>query len=98
MIVALGDCAVTSNVPAMRNTIPVKRLLGRVYVEGVQERPGVPVQGVPPLLRHALPVHDAVKVDLHIPGCPPKPEAILHVITELLAGRKPDLTSKVKFG
>jgi len=39
-----------------------------------------------------------VKVDLHIPGCPPKAEAIMHVITELLAGRRPDLTSKVKFG
>ncbi|NWG14115.1 MAG: NADP oxidoreductase [Acidobacteria bacterium] len=98
MIVSLGDCAVTSNVPAMRNSIPVKKLLERIYVEGVQENPGVPAQGVPPLLKHAVPVHDVVKVDLHIPGCPPRAEAILYVITELLAGRKPDLTSKVKFG
>ncbi len=35
LLVALGDCAVTSNVPAMRNSIPVKTLLERVYVEGV---------------------------------------------------------------
>ena len=97
-IVALGDCAVTSNVSAMRNSVPLKKLLERVYIEGVQEKPGVPAQGVPPLLKHAVPVHEVVKVDLHIPGCPPKAEAIMHVITELLAGRRPDLTSKVKFG
>jgi NAD-reducing hydrogenase small subunit len=98
MIVALGDCAVTSNVSAMRNSVPVKKLLERIYVEGVQEGPGVPTEGVPTLLRHALPVHEVIKVDLHIPGCPPKPEAIMYVITELLEGRKPDLTAKVKFG
>jgi len=89
MIVALGDCAVTSNVPAMRNGIPTKKLL---------EGPGVPTDGVPALLKNALPVQEVVKVDLHIPGCPPKPEAIMYVITELLEGRKPDLAAKVKFG
>jgi NAD-reducing hydrogenase small subunit len=98
MIVALGDCAVTSNVPAMRNGVPVKKLLDRIYIEGVQECPGVPTEGVPALLKNALPLHDVIKVDLHIPGCPPKPEAIMYVITELLEGRKPDLTAKVKFG
>ena len=98
LLVALGDCAVTSNVPAMRNTVPVKKLLERIYVDGVQENPGVPAEGVPSLLRNALPVHEVVKVDLHVPGCPPRPDAIMHVISELLEGRKPDLTSKVKFG
>jgi NAD-reducing hydrogenase small subunit len=98
MIVALGDCAVTSNVPSMRNSVPVKKLLEHIYVQGVDERPGVPTDGVPPLLRHAIPIHEAVKVDLHIPGCPPKADAIFYVICELLEGRKPDLTSKVKFG
>jgi coenzyme F420-reducing hydrogenase gamma subunit len=37
-------------------------------------------------------------VDYHVPGCPPKPEAILYAVAELLEGRKPDLASKVKFG
>jgi NAD-reducing hydrogenase small subunit len=98
MVVALGDCAVTSNVPSMRNWVPVKKLLERIYVEGVQANPGVPTEGVPPLLKHAIPLHEVVKVDLHIPGCPPKADAIFHVIGELLAGRKPDLMNKVKFG
>ena len=98
MIVSLGDCAVTSNVPAIRNSIPVKTLLERIYVEGVQQNPGVPSESVPALLKRALPVHEVVKVDLHVPGCPPSPKAIAFVIGELFAGRRPDLTSRVKFG
>jgi NAD-reducing hydrogenase small subunit len=98
MIVALGDCAVTSNVPAMRNSVPVKSLLERIYVEGAQQNPGVPSEGVPLLLKRALPVHEVIKVDLHVPGCPPSANAISFVINELLAGRRPDLASHVKFG
>lgn len=98
VVVALGDCAVTSNVPSMRNGIPTRRLLERVYVEGASQKPAIPADGVPPLLRQAVPVHEAVKVDVHLPGCPPKPNAILFAISELLEGRKPDLGSKLRFG
>jgi NAD-reducing hydrogenase small subunit len=98
IVVALGDCAVTSNVPSMRNGIPTRKLLERVYVEGADEKPGVPTDGVPPLLKHAVPLHDVIKVDVHVPGCPPKPNAILFALSELLEGRKPDLGSKLRFG
>ncbi len=98
LLIALGDCAVTSNVPAMRNTIPVKQILDRVYIKGATAQPGIPNDGVPQLLRNAVPLHEVVKVDLHVPGCPPPAPAILMVLTELLAGRKPDLATKVKFG
>ena len=98
LLVALGDCAVTGNVPAMRNSIPVKKLLERIYVENAQPSAGVPVDGVPALLRHAVPVQEVVKVDIHVPGCPPRPEAILHVVGELLAGRKPKVGPHAKFG
>jgi NAD-reducing hydrogenase small subunit len=98
VLISLGDCAVTSNVPSMRNTIPVKTILDRVYVEGADASPGIPKDGVPALLRHAVPLAEVVKVDLHIPGCPPKPGAIAHVLTSLLEGKKPNLTGLVKFG
>lgn len=98
LLVALGDCAVTGNVPAMRNSIPVKTLLERVYVQGVQAQPRIPSEGVPVLLRRAIPLQEVVKVDLHVPGCPPPSAAILAVIGELLDGHLPDLGSKVKFG
>ena len=98
IVIALGDCAVTGNVPSMRNGIPTRKLLQRVYVEGVTADPGVPTDGVPALLRQAQPLHQAIKVDIHVPGCPPKPEGILFVLGELLAGREPDLGSKLRFG
>ena len=98
LVVALGDCAVTSNVPAMRNPIPVKKLLERIYVQGVDEKPRVPADGVPTLLKRAVPLHEVVKVDLFVPGCPPPAAAIGYVLGELLAGRVPDLGAKVKFG
>jgi len=91
VVVALGDCAVNGNVPAMRNSIPVKQLLESIYSR-------VPTDGVPQLLRRAQPVHEAVEVDLHIPGCPPAAKTILYAVGELLEGRMPDLASKVKFG
>jgi NAD-reducing hydrogenase small subunit len=98
LLVALGDCAVTSNVPAMRNAFPVKKLLERIYVEGASPSAGVPADSVPALLKNAVPVQQVVKVDLHVPGCPPRADSIAFVLGELLAGRKPDLASKVKFG
>jgi NAD-reducing hydrogenase small subunit len=98
IVVALGDCAVTSNVPSMRNGIPVRRLLERVYVEGAAEHPCVPSDGVPALLRRAVPLHDVIEVDVHVPGCPPKPDLVLFVLGELIEGRKPSLGSRAPFG
>jgi len=97
VLVALGDCAVTGNVPAMRNSIPVQNILQRVYVDGADVSPVIPSVGVPPLLPQARPLHEFVKVDLHLPGCPPNPKSILAVVGELLQGRitKP---AELRFG
>jgi NAD-reducing hydrogenase small subunit len=97
VLVALGDCATTGNVPAMRNTVPLGRILQRVYVEGVDSGPAIPVIGVPPLLAQARPLHEFVKVDIHVPGCPPPPKVILALLTDLVKG-KPAKLAEVKFG
>lgn len=98
LLVSLGDCAVTGNVPAMRNSIPVQKLLQRIYVDGAQEGKIVPSDRVPALLKQARPLREFVKVDICLPGCPPPSKAIFTMINDLLEGKKPNGNFKVKFG
>jgi NAD-reducing hydrogenase small subunit len=97
VLISLGDCAVTGNVPAMRNSIPVQKLLQRIYVDGADEGKVIPSDRVPVLLKQARPLREFVNVDICLPGCPPPSKTIVGVINDLLDGKKPD-TSKVKFG
>jgi NAD-reducing hydrogenase small subunit len=97
--VALGDCATTSNISGARNPIPLKDLFERIYVEGADVDKGIPADpALPILLKHAVPLHDVVKIDLHVPGCPPSAPTILFVLNELLDGRIPDLRARTRFG
>lgn len=98
VLVSLGDCAVTGNVPAMRNSVPVNKLLQRVYVEGAETNKMVPSNGLPLLLKNARPLREFVKVDAYLPGCPPPSKSISTLILDLLDGRKPGANLKVKFG
>ena len=97
-LVSLGDCAVTSNVPGMRNPIGETPLLQRAYVENATINPAIPDIVVPRLLRRSRPVHNVVAVDVFVPGCPPSADVIYHVLDELLSGRMPDITGITHFG
>jgi NAD-reducing hydrogenase small subunit len=98
LLVSLGDCAVTGNVAAMRNVIPVKKLLQRVYVDGADADPGIPHDALPQLSKQARPAQDFVKVDVCLPGCPPQNKLIAALVNSVIEGRKPDVNQKVKFG
>jgi NAD-reducing hydrogenase small subunit len=98
VLVSFGDCAVTSNVPGMRNPIGPGPLLERAYLENATDNRQLPSEVVPRLLEHALPVHRVVKVDVFLPGCPPSADLIHHTITELLEGRMPDTARIARFG
>jgi NAD-reducing hydrogenase small subunit len=98
ILVSLGDCAVTANVPSMRNQFPVAAVEHRAYIENAQLNPQVPRQVVPALLPKSWPVHEFVQVDVFVPGCPPSADTIHFVLMELLAGRIPDLAAKTRFG
>lgn len=89
LVVALGDCAVTGNVPAMRNVHSVASLLDRAYVENATADPAPPHLVVPRLTPRALPLHMVVPVDLHIPGCPPDADTIFSILAALLDGSPP---------
>jgi NAD-reducing hydrogenase small subunit len=98
LVVALGDCAVTGNVPAMRNSFLLEDVLRRGYVENATANPGAPDREVPKLEKKVIPLHELVPVDLFVPGCPPSADLIYFVLSEVLAGRVPDLASKSHFG
>jgi NAD-reducing hydrogenase small subunit len=97
ILVSLGDCAVTSNVPAMRNRFPVERVLHRGYVENVTEPRPIPSQEIPQLLDCVRPVHEVVPVDVYVPGCPPPADVIYQVVGDLIAGRTPSVAG-LRFG
>lgn len=98
ILVSLGDCAVTGNVPSMRNLFNVPAVLDRAYRENAAQSSGPPTQVIPSLCPRVRPVHELVKVDVFVPGCPPPAEAIFFVISELLAGRIPDPSQLTRFG
>jgi len=98
ILVSLGDCAVTTNVPGMRNPFKTKELLERAYIENADENQHIPIKVIPALRKQSVPVHQVVDVDVYVPGCPPSADTIFFALTELLAGRIPDLQGKTHFG
>jgi NAD-reducing hydrogenase small subunit len=99
IVIALGDCAVTGNVPAMRNGIPVESVLEGIYGTDRTTTGNLPREVVPPLLDRVRPVHEVIPVDLFLHGCPPPAEVIGKALLALLDGEAPQLVGRdLKFG
>jgi NAD-reducing hydrogenase small subunit len=99
VLISLGDCAVTGNVTGLRNALPESptAVLNRAYIETADVNPQIPTD-VPTLLPKALPLHEVVKVDFYIPGCPPPAGLINWVIGRLMRGLPVNMEGKSKFG
>ncbi len=104
-LISFGDCAVTANVPAMRNMMGgdnADMVLRRSYLELGDVTPQLPYAPgiVPELLGKVMPVHEVVKVDMYIPGCPPSSDRIKAAIAPLLKGEIPVMEGRemIKFG
>jgi NAD-reducing hydrogenase small subunit len=97
VLIAFGDCAVTSNVPGMRNPIGVAPLLERAYIENVDINPMIPDRVIPKLLPTSQPVNRFVDVDVFLPGCPPHADLIYTLLDDLLSGRTPEVAG-ARFG
>jgi NAD-reducing hydrogenase small subunit len=98
ILVSLGDCAITANVPSMRNPFGVEAIMKHAYIDTAVTKDVIPNEVVPELFEYSRPVHNFVKVDLFLQGCPPPADAIHFLLTELLEGRMPDLTKVSRLG
>jgi NAD-reducing hydrogenase small subunit len=98
MLIALGDCAVTGNVPGLRNLFGVEPCVDRAYRENVDLAPQTPSKSLPVLLGRVRPVHEVVAVDLFVPGCPPPADAIFSILCDLLDGQTPQVSALTRFG
>lgn len=89
ILVAVGACAINGGVPALRNPFSLKACLQESYVDaqGVVS-PQIPNNPeLPLLLDQVYPVHELVKVDYFLPGCPPSADAIWTFLIELIEGK-----------
>jgi NAD-reducing hydrogenase small subunit len=98
IVVALGDCAVAGNIPTMRNPFPVEDVLKRSYLETATTNPQLPTENIPMLLPYVKPLHEVIDIDVFVQGCPPSADTIYYVLSELVAGRTPDLRDKTRPG
>ncbi len=93
ILVAVGACAINGGLPAMRNHIPLEECLNEAYVSGIGvENPHIPNDPELPLLLDKVhPIHELVKVDYFLPGCPPSADVFWKFLTDLASGKEPSL-------
>lgn len=84
LLLAVGDCAVTGNIPAMRNPVGAKAMLQAIYPTGMNSP--VPTANLPVLFERALPLHHFVPVDHFLPGCPPSADVLFAALDALIGG------------
>lgn len=93
ILVAVGACALNGGLPALRNLVPLEECLAESYLTGQGlENPQVPNdEELPLLLEKVHPIHELVKVDYFLPGCPPSANAFWKFLTDLASGKSPTL-------
>jgi sulfhydrogenase subunit delta len=80
-LVAMGACASSGGIQALRNFKDVKEFISLVYA-----RPEYI-----DTLNKSTPMKDHIKVDLELQGCPPNKYQLLEVLFAFLHGRKPNI-------
>jgi NAD-reducing hydrogenase small subunit len=88
ILISVGDCAIMGGLPAMRNGIPLKECLEEAYLNGVTvHNPSQQIPNdkeIPLLLNRVYPCQEIVRIDYHLPGCPPPADTLWAALTALL--------------
>ena len=100
IVLALGDCAVTGNVSALKNLYGTDAVLQRGYFElaDLNQEKNYPSKIVPKLLDKVIPLHEAIKIDYFLPGCPVPADAIYEALKALIEGREINVSELTRFG
>jgi NAD-reducing hydrogenase small subunit len=93
VLIAIGACAINGGLPAQRNHLNLQLILEEVYHTSVGLANGlIPNDPELPLpLSKVRPLHEVVKVDYFIPGCPPSADAIWKALNDIIGGHEPAL-------
>ena len=95
ILISLGDCASMGGLPAMRNNIALKECMDEAYLNGLTvynpDRKIPADEEIPLLLDKVYPLHEVVKIDYHMPGCPPSADTIWETLVALLNNKPIDL-------
>ena len=95
ILVAVGGCAVSGDIPAMRNPIPLRECLEEAYLKGpTVHNPSGQIPNdpeIPLILDKVYPCNEVVKIDYFLPGCPPSADTIWTALVALLEGKPLDL-------
>lgn len=91
ILISVGDCATMGGIPAMRNNIPLQECYAEAYLNGPtvhnpsRQIPNDPE--LPLLLNKVYPCHEVVKIDYHLPGCPPPADTLWEALVALLSDK-----------
>jgi NAD-reducing hydrogenase small subunit len=99
-LVAVGECAIMGGLPAMRNGIPIQECLEEAYLRcpTVDDKIIPNDEELPIILDKVYPLHEIVKIDYFLPGCPPSADLIWEALTALVGGKPLSLTyNLIKF-
>jgi len=95
ILISLGECAIMGGLPALRNGIPVKDCLEEAYFNSLTVDPSdrkIPGdEDLPIILDRVYPLHEIVKIDYFLPGCPPSADLIWKALTALIEGKPLEL-------
>lgn len=95
VLISVGDCAIMGGIPALRNNIPLKECYEEAYLNGptVYNPSGkIPNnEEIPLLLDKVYPCQEVVKIDYHLPGCPPPADTIWQALVALLTDKPVEL-------
>ncbi len=91
VLISVGDCAIQGGIPALRNNIPLKECYEEAYLKGptvynpsgqIPNDPELPL-----LLDRVYPCSEVVKIDYHLPGCPPPADTLWEALVALLTDK-----------